>query len=227
MFARIVTAIERSPIGFHVMNLLVASIWAWFVYLGLSSFQTTRALALEWPYDFLYETMPLVAAANSGLLVVFFVLRRRTTEVGGDALSIVLAHLGTWLPLLPLALPDRGPPVSQAVILPASIVLLVSLGVSFLGFASLGRSWGIIPANRGIQRRGLYRIVRHPIYANYMVFYLVQPLIRFDWKTLTVAVGLPILLAARAFLEERLLRRDPAYVEFAKETRYMFFPGLI
>jgi hypothetical protein len=32
----------------------------------------------------------------------------------------------------------------------------------------LGRSFGIVATNRGIQTGGLYRIVRHPIYAAYV-----------------------------------------------------------
>ena len=42
--------------------------------------------------------------------------------------------------------------------------LLVVIG----GKLSLGRSFGLMPANRGVVSSGLYRIVRHPIYLGYL-----------------------------------------------------------
>ena len=37
---------------------------------------------------------------------------------------------------------------------------------------SLQRSFGIVPANRGIREGGLYRIVRHPLYAAELLVFL-------------------------------------------------------
>ena len=34
---------------------------------------------------------------------------------------------------------------------------------------TLGRSFGIVPANRGIVATGPYSIIRHPIYAGYLI----------------------------------------------------------
>ena len=40
----------------------------------------------------------------------------------------------------------------------------IGLLVVVAGKISIGRSFGLIPANRGIVSSGLYRLVRHPIY---------------------------------------------------------------
>ena len=37
------------------------------------------------------------------------------------------------------------------------------------GKLSLGRSFGLIPANRGVVSTGVYRFVRHPIYLGYLI----------------------------------------------------------
>ena len=37
------------------------------------------------------------------------------------------------------------------------------------GKITLGRSFGLMPANRGVVCTGLYRVVRHPIYMGYLV----------------------------------------------------------
>ena len=37
------------------------------------------------------------------------------------------------------------------------------------GKLTLGRSFGLMPANRGVVSSGIYRFVRHPIYAGYLI----------------------------------------------------------
>jgi protein-S-isoprenylcysteine O-methyltransferase Ste14 len=91
---------------------------------------------------------------------------------------------------------------------------------------SLGRSFGIVPANRGVKRHGLYRIVRHPIYASELIFHLGYLLGNISGRNL----GLVILVAAgqvyRLLAEERLLREDPAYRDYVKAVRYRLVPGI-
>ena len=76
---------------------------------------------------------------------------------------------------------------------------------------SLGRSFGLMPANRGVVSTGLYRIVRHPIYIGYLIthvgFVLANPAI---WNLLLL-VAADIALLLRAVCEERTLARDAAY----------------
>ena len=226
MLERILRAIDRSPFWFHAMNAFLVLVWALFVFM---SYTKLAALTSASPKNF--WALFGLQAANSGILVIFFALRRRSSELGADPLSVFLAHAGTWITLLPLVQTYRKEPAYMPPppwLLDAGIwVMVASCFVSSLSFISLGRSWGIIPANRGVRTGGMYRIVRHPIYANYMVFYWVFLVISVHWTTIFVAVALPALLYGRARLEERILRKDPAYVEFASRTRFMFFPGLI
>jgi len=89
----------------------------------------------------------------------------------------------------------------------------------------LGRSFGIIAANRGIQTGGLYRVVRHPIYAAYVLAFggfvlshptLINGMILAGWLMVQV-------LRVRA--EERLLMQDTRYVAYAEQVRYRLIPG--
>ena len=52
------------------------------------------------------------------------------------------------------------------------VVQLSGLLVAFLSLATLGRSFGIVAANRGVKTRGPYRFVRHPTYMGYLICYL-------------------------------------------------------
>ena len=49
------------------------------------------------------------------------------------------------------------------------IVSAVGLLIVVAGKVSLGRSFGLTPANRGIVSTGVYRLVRHPIYLGYLI----------------------------------------------------------
>ena len=72
-----------------------------------------------------------------------------------------------------------GPPLLQpadvTAIAPESATValsIVGLAVVIAGKVTLGRSFGLIPANRGIVSTGLYRLVRHPIYLGYLLTHL-------------------------------------------------------
>jgi protein-S-isoprenylcysteine O-methyltransferase Ste14 len=53
-------------------------------------------------------------------------------------------------------------------------IALVVIGNLFQAMAklSLRRSFGIAPANRGIKSDGLYRFIRHPMYAGYLAVHI-------------------------------------------------------
>ena len=46
---------------------------------------------------------------------------------------------------------------------------VIGLAIVIAGKMTLGRSFGLMPANRGIVSSGVYRIVRHPIYLGYLI----------------------------------------------------------
>ena len=63
-------------------------------------------------------------------------------------------------------------PGAAAALAPEVCTVLLSaagLRVVIAGKLSLGRSFGLMPANRGVVSTGLYRIVRHPIYMGYLI----------------------------------------------------------
>ena len=46
---------------------------------------------------------------------------------------------------------------------------VLGLAMCVVSFFALGRSFGFAAANRGLVRRGPYALVRHPIYASYLL----------------------------------------------------------
>jgi protein-S-isoprenylcysteine O-methyltransferase Ste14 len=94
------------------------------------------------------------------------------------------------------------------------------------GKVALGRSFGLMPANRGIVCRGVYRVMRHPIYAGYLIthaaFLVAHPI---GWNLL-VLVASDTALLVRAIYEERTLARDPAYASYMTNVRWRVVPGV-
>jgi protein-S-isoprenylcysteine O-methyltransferase Ste14 len=91
---------------------------------------------------------------------------------------------------------------------------------------TLGRSFGIAPANRGVVARGPYSIVRHPIYTGYVIthaaFVMAHPTV---WNVAVVLVADSALIV-RALLEERVLASDRSYQAYCTRVSWHLVPGL-
>jgi len=91
---------------------------------------------------------------------------------------------------------------------------------------SLRRSFGILPANRGVVVSGPYRFLRHPIYFGYFVNQGGFLLSNFGIRNLVVLLILWALQMFRVVREERVLVKDARYREYAARVRYRFIPGV-
>ena len=164
----------------------------------------------------------VILAIQELSIIVLVLIRRRTCVVAaGDSPPAVLAWCGTILPLL--LRPATLAPFPFAML--GNVIQLVGGLLVLAATLRLGRSFGIVAANRGIQTGGLYRGVRHPIYAAYVLafggFVFSHPALS-NVVILGVWLGVQIL---RIQAEERLLRRDAHYVIYAALVRYRLIPG--
>ena len=103
---------------------------------------------------------------TSELLVVVLTLARRS------AIEIDRRWKVRLIALASIAGPIMVRPSAAAglVIEPYTLaVSAVGLAIVAAGKLSLGRSFGLLPANRGIVCAGVYRVVRHPIYLGYVI----------------------------------------------------------
>ncbi|MFN8639734.1 MAG: isoprenylcysteine carboxylmethyltransferase family protein [Dehalococcoidia bacterium] len=161
---------------------------------------------------------------QEALVVVLFVVRRRASRTSTSPLAWIATGVGAFLLL---ALRPGGSPVGGAQLSPVwqGLQVLSAVGyVASLGF--LGRSFGVVPAFRGIRTSGPYRWVRHPVYAAYLVgeigYLLDSPT---SWNLLVIAVQ-TLGQVVRMDHEEAVLSSDPAYVDYRERVRYRLVPGL-
>lgn len=158
------------------------------------------------------------------LLIIVFILARRPTEaITQRPWEWFIGFAGTLLALL------IAPVTSEAAIVGPGIPVLVMLTGLFLHMAaklSLRRSFGVVAANRGVKCSGPYRLVRHPMYAGYMI---VQCSLLLAGPNLQNLVVIPLcwtLFILRIAAEERLLGDDPSYREMVLRTPYRLLPGV-
>lgn len=164
----------------------------------------------------------LLLLFSEALVVVLTLFRRPAVAVDRTLrarLLTITAMIGPPL-VRPAAL---TPLVPDAVTVAISAVGLL---VVIVGKMSLGRSFGLIPANRGIVSSGLYRVVRHPIYLGYLITHIAflasNPVL---WN-IALLVTTDIALLLRAVCEEKTLAQDPEYRAYQSRVRWRVLPGI-
>lgn len=149
-----------------------------------------------------------------------FVVRRPPLATSARPLAWISASLGAFAMLggRPVAHPDAGPFAA------AEIVQLVGFAIVLVALGALGRSFGIVAANRGVKTGGLYSLVRHPAYSGYLVSYIgyvaENPSAR---NTILLVVGTAAQIV-RISEEERMLSLDDAYRAYLARVRRRLIP---
>lgn len=174
-----------------------------------------------WPGEFSASNWyPLLILLSEGLVVVLLLIRRPTERISIKGRDWALAAGGTFVVLL---VDQGGAPLMGPL---GAFLMLAGLAIHVGAKLSLRRSFGLVAANRGVKVGGFYRIVRHPMYAGYMLshvgFLLVAPSV---WN-LAVYAAAWAFLVARIYAEEQMLSEDPAYQAFKSRVRCRLLPGI-
>jgi len=163
---------------------------------------------------------PILLLISEGLAVIFLLIRRRPEHISANLGDWALAFAGSVVVLL---VGKGGEPASSVA---GTMLMLVGFIVHVGAKLSLRRSFGLVAADRGVKRRGLYAFVRHPMYAGYILTHIGYLLVAPSWWNLAVyCVAWPLLIA-RIFAEERVLGANPQYQDYAASARYRLVPGV-
>ena len=192
-----------------LLNVALATLYALFVIRHVDAFIETHQLPL------------LGVVALETMVVVMFVSRREASVTNLSPMALGATALGTFSTLFMVPIERSDVPGAVTV-----TIQLVGLAMATVAMGSLRRSFGLAPANRGVKTAGMYRYVRHPLYAAYLVtfsgYVLAYPAPR-NLVVFACAIAGQVL---RMQLEERLLLRDQQYVDYAARTRFRIVPGV-
>lgn len=163
----------------------------------------------------------LVFVVQQVWVAVVFVTRRAPRTVSRRALDWVAAYAGWFTSFL---VRPGGYHLAWGVAV-GFWVQVLGLLLWAASFAKLSRSYGIVPADRGLVTGGAYGLVRHPLYAAYMVGgigYLMQSLSVRNVVVSVIAIGWQLV---RISAEERHLQ-SPEYAAYRARVRWRLCPGL-
>jgi protein-S-isoprenylcysteine O-methyltransferase Ste14 len=169
-----------------------------------------------------HRPLGVVFLAEQTWVVVAYLIRRPARTVSRRWGDWLLAFGGTFGGVLfrPVgAHPQWGITTGLA-------FQLVGLTICVASFLTLGRSFGFVAADRGLVQRGPYAIVRHPIYASYLLLqfgYLLQSISLQNVLVMVFASGCNV---GRAMAEDRLLATNREYTAYRRQVRWRLLPGV-
>ncbi len=160
----------------------------------------------------------------NGLILMLYFVRREPNALIEFSCAWLISIVTTLLPFLYRPIQQAFLPELLSVGYCLQIIGVVAIIGSLL---SIRASIGIVPANRGIETGGFYRMVRHPLYASELLFFTGYAL-----SNPSIFNGLLLLLSfamqySRSRIEEHFLSNDPGYKLYMSSIRYRFIPGLL
>jgi protein-S-isoprenylcysteine O-methyltransferase Ste14 len=180
------------------------------------------AVRLVFNYAETHNIADLLALVSEGMVVVLALIRRLPQAVSLRVDDWALAFGGACATLFLR-------PVIHAPIGP-SVIGWALQTIGFVGAlwckAALFRNFGVAPAIRGVEVRGPYALLRHPMYVSYFIaqlgFLYAFPTL---WNAGIIATW-ALIQVLRVHAEERLLRTDARYQTYAANVRWRLVPYL-
>jgi len=161
----------------------------------------------------------LLWMVSEGLVILLLVFRRDSRRLSRSPWDWLVALGGTFTALLVR-------PATAAIALESVGIALQVAGTMFAIYAKiyLGRSFGIVAADRGIVVGGPYRFVRHPIYLGYLFTHVGFLLTNWSARNIALYIVICFFQISRILAEERILRESESYRAYCQRVRYRVIP---
>jgi protein-S-isoprenylcysteine O-methyltransferase Ste14 len=165
------------------------------------------------------RALPAALLGAQDLLVAALLLVRRSSRAVSRRWSDRLVAAAALL--VPLGLHQPGVAVASV----SAVLEVAGLLLALLATATLSRHLGVLPAVRGLTTRGVYAVVRHPMYAAYMLLFVAYVAGEPSAQNATFAVAACALLVVRLRTEETMLGWQVDYEEYRRRVPWRLVPG--
>lgn len=152
------------------------------------------------------------------IIVTAYIIRRPAIKTSFSKFDILVSVLGTSSGVFFIGSPYQH----ETLIL--QVMQILGLLISLSGLLFLRKSFGVIPADRGIVTNGIYRFIRHPIYAGYFLSFSGFLIQNYTMWNLGIFTCFIILETTRLLREEKLLKQNPEYLQYTQKTRWRILP---
>ena len=188
----------------HVINFFVAVLWVYFAWTFLSYFLIT------------HKPSALIFFVTNSVTVILFLFRKNPLATSDKSFDWFCAIAGSFFSML--FRPASG------IFLFGEIFTLIGSLFQLFGILSLNRSFGIIPANRGIHQRGAYRFIRHPMYLGAIIFCLGFFLANISMWNGIIFSFIVMAEITRIINEEEFFAKDEEYQKYKAKVRWRLIP---
>lgn len=210
--AHVVAAPSSRRFAGLALDFIERAILIWLFY-GL-------ALRLVANFTATHNIANLLALISEALVVVLALIRRTPQVITFRIDDWALAFGGACATLFlrPVTMTPLGP----------QEIGWALQAIGFLGAlwckVALFRNFGVAPAIRGVEDRGPYAFLRHPMYASYFIaqlgFLYAFPTF---WNAGIIAAW-ALIQILRINAEERMLKTEPRYQAYAGRVRWRLIP---
>ena len=195
-------------IGLAFTNMLLATLFILFAIANAKSFLEVPRLSV-----FLIVVTEMIVA-------VFLIVRRNPDETEHTWQTWITTTCGTLAPFLLRPIEATGD------LLLGDILQITAFITQIVALLYLNRSFGLLPAHRGVKSGGLYSWVRHPLYTAYVIMYLGYWVNNQSLNNAAVIIAGTAFLVMRIYYEEALLLRYADYTRYANRIRWRLIPSI-
>ena len=160
-------------------------------------------------------------ALEQALLVGMFLTRRRTNTTSQRPWDWFTAAVGGWL-----ALSMRPQEIGGSIETVGVVLQCAGLFLVIICFLTIGKSFGVVAANRGLKVHGPYRVVRHPIYFSHSLTQLGFVVANPWWPNFVIFAIVLVFQVLRMQAEERVLTGTSDYATYKSQVRWRILPGV-
>lgn len=190
----------------YVSRVLLAALFFYFALIHVQAFIDSGKIIF------------LLVVIVESILVVLYVFRRVSQTISYNFVDWFYAIVGTAAPLF---LIPSAVAINESL---GSALGIVGVSLSIPSILSLNRSFGIVPANRGIQTKGMYTLVRHPIYATYVFTWSGYLLASYSLYNVGIIAFSVALMVLRILKEEAHLLKSDEYQAYVKRVKWRIVP---